>query len=604
MMTAATENKIRSPLNNDLFLGYISKVTSRFCDVHFPNANLLRKFWHSGEEYVGGIVGNYVIIEGENHGFLGILQEIGLSENDIYSIDKEQSQQRHPFHPDGKIEVLLSFDFFDIAVKKGLDSFPIAGSKVYLCPKDFLHYLLSKADSKKADAQQTVFKFATLHNSLDTDFEITPNSLFERHCAVVGTTGGGKSYTIAQLLQQFIEMNQGKTKKQKAILIDATGEFHKFATLTEVDSLYFGNSVKYGQTSTQSNFHYSRLRISDILAILRPAGQVQRPKLMDAVKSLKIAEIIKPLVADEANRQIADMQFLYQIDVQNGVVCKKKHEKKPFEIAYAKYINQIEADAANFDITKLANQVIAECVWDNGPQWGDAQQTERGNVSSLVSRINHAVYEDSFNSVFRFQEPGAALDANEFSTRFAQFLTNDKSVLIISVESVSFEFGLREILINAIGRLLLEKARKSEFVMNPIVLFLDEAHQFLKKSVQDEYFAELELDAFDKISKECRKHGLYLCISTQMPRDIPDGTLSQMGTFIVHRLINEKDREKIQNACSEANKQSLSYLPILGEGVALLVSVNLPMPVLIKVKKPVREPDSKSPVLFSSPPAE
>lgn len=604
-MTVEPKSKIKSPLNNDLFLGYISKVTSRFCDVHFPNANLLRKFWHSGEEYVGGIVGNYVIIEGENHGFLGILQEIGLSENDIYSIDKEQSQQRHPFHPDGKIEVLLSFDFFDIAVKKGLDSFPIAGSKVYLCPQDFLHYLLSKADSKKADSTQPVFKFATLHNSLDTDFEITPNSLFERHCAVVGTTGGGKSYTIAQLIQQIIQLNATQGTKQKAILIDATGEFHKLASLEAVDSLYFGNSTKYRASSTQSHFHYSKLRISDIIALLRPAGQVQRPKLIDAIKSLKIAEIIKPFVADEANRENAELVFLFQIDVQNGVVVKKQREKSPFEAAYSKFITQVEADSANFDITKLANQVTAECVWDNGVKWGDAQQNERGNVSSLVSRINHVVFEDSFNSIFRFQDAAAANDVNEFSNRFRDFLTNEKSVLLISVESVSFEFGLREILINAVGRLLLEKARKSDFVNNPIILFLDEAHQFLKKSVHDEYFAELELDSFDKISKECRKHGLYLCISTQMPRDIPDGTLSQMGTFIVHRLINEKDREKIQNACSEANKQSLSYLPILGEGVALLVSVNLPMPVLIKVKKPMREPDSKSPTLFTqaSPPA-
>ena len=45
------------------------------------------------------------------------------------------------------------------------------------------------------------------------------------------------------------------------------------------------------------------------------------------------------------------------------------------------------------------------------------------------------------------------------------------------------------------------------------------------------------LDSFDQIAKECRKHGLFLCLATQMPRDIPQGTLSQMGTFIVHRLI-------------------------------------------------------------------
>ena len=49
-----------------------------------------------------------------------------------------------------------------------------------------------------------------------------------------------------------------------------------------------------------------------------------------------------------------------------------------------------------------------------------------------------------------------------------------------------------------------------------------------------------------------------------MPSDIPLGTLSQMGTCIVHRLINYKDKEAIENACSTANKTTLSYLPILG----------------------------------------
>lgn len=51
------------------------------------------------------------------------------------------------------------------------------------------------------------------------------------------------------------------------------------------------------------------------------------------------------------------------------------------------------------------------------------------------------------------------------------------------------------------------------------------------------------LDSFDQIAKECRKHGLFLCLATQMPRDIPQGTLSQMGTFIVHRLINPFDKD-------------------------------------------------------------
>lgn len=82
-----------------------------------------------------------------------------------------------------------------------------------------------------------------------------------------------------------------------------------------------------------------------------------------------------------------------------------------------------------------------------------------------------------------------------------------------------------------------------------------------------------------------------------MPRDIPVGTLSQMGTFIVHRLINELDKKSIENACSSANKNALSFLPILGEGEALLVGVDFPMPLIIKIDEPSKKPNSKTPKL-------
>ena len=144
---------------------------------------------------------------------------------------------------------------------------------------------------------------------------------------------------------------------------------------------------------------------------------------------------------------------------------------------------------------------------------------------------------------------------------------------------------------------LLQKARSKDFVKNPVVLFLDEAHQFLNKGVKDEFFEIHSLDAFDLIAKEARKYGLFLCLSTQMPRDIPVGTLSQMGTFIVHRLINDLDKKAVENAASSANRNVLSFLPILGEGEALLVGVDFPMPLLLKIDEPKKRPDSETPKL-------
>jgi len=132
----------------------------------------------------------------------------------------------------------------------------------------------------------------------------------------------------------------------------------------------------------------------------------------------------------------------------------------------------------------------------------------------------------------------------------------------------------------------------------PTLLILDEAHQFLNYKISGDYAPDIPLNSFDNIAKECRKHGLYLCLSTQMPRDIPSGTLSQVGTFIVHRLINDDDKNKIKDACQESTREIMSYLPILGKGECIVISNNIPMPLHLQVKKPSDDfqPKSTSPL--------
>ena len=144
---------------------------------------------------------------------------------------------------------------------------------------------------------------------------------------------------------------------------------------------------------------------------------------------------------------------------------------------------------------------------------------------------------------------------------------------------------------------MLRKSRKFEFKTSPIILCIDEAHQFLNKRISADDDTSFYLQNIDNIAKECRKYGLFLCLATQMPRDIPIGTLSQMGTFIVHRLINEQDKKSIENASSSANKNVLSFLPSLGEGEALLIGVDFPMPLMIKMNEPINKPNSNTPTL-------
>jgi DNA helicase HerA-like ATPase len=93
---------------------------------------------------------------------------------------------------------------------------------------------------------------------------------------------------------------------------------------------------------------------------------------------------------------------------------------------------------------------------------------------------------------------------------------------------LSFEHNAREVVANAVGRYLLALAREGRFLQTPTVVMLDEAHQFLDKSVGDE-FSRTDLDAFGLIATDGRKYSLTCVLSTQRPRGIPEDVLSQMG---------------------------------------------------------------------------
>ena len=335
-----------------------------------------------------------------------------------------------------------------------------------------------------------------------------------------------------------------------------------------------------------SYFHYSRLTIDDIFLLVRPGGQVQAPKLMDAIKSLKI---VKLLNSTSANGLV----------VEGGCLKKEGLKKAAFSKFYSDNITQIEANVLDIDINFLAQQVAYECIYEDGnfgkdpSVWGNRSDKDYSNCSSLFGRIANLVNASQFKDIFGFKKDSK----DDLTAKIDDFLTKSgENLMRIGFEKVPYDFQGREILANAIAKNLLAKARAGKFKANPTIVFVDEAHQYLNKNVQDEYFMAKPLDAFDQIAKECRKYGLFLCLATQMPRDIPIGTLSQMGTFIVHRLINHFDKEAVANACSSANRNILSFLPILGEGEAILTGVDFPMPLSIKVNPPNQKPDSGTPL--------
>lgn len=583
----------RNPFEHDYFIGYINNVTPQYVQVHFPSSILLKAFTHKGEQLNGGLVGNFVVIEGQQYGFLGKVLELALPEKERLELS-EKSFNNKDFHPTGKIEILLSFDLFEPQnIDKGLNSLPSIGAKVFVCSSEFIKRYFRGFGVKKEDQLTApLIELGCLTYDKSAMVEISQQAIFGRHCAVVGTTGGGKSYTVSKLIEGLI-INNGK-----AILIDATGEYYKH------DSESY--SVNPSILASKSFFHYSNLTVGDLFVLLRPAGQVQAPKLMEAIKSLKVLKILNEKVdadfikiKDENTFAIKIKQDLYEdIKHDNGTLLKAGQLMRPFNRVYDKYIQEIESFDSDFNVKALSNQIVKECVYDvdfnSSNKWGGQNANHLNNCISLILRINNLINNPQFENIFGFNKTKS--DENELINQIEKFLEKEESLLRIGFEDVGFDFQAREILANAIGKYLLEAARKGRFKKTPLVLFVDEAHQYLNKEVKDEYFELTKLNSFDSIAKECRKYGLFLCLATQMPRDIPIGTLSQIGTFIVHRLINHFDKESIANASSSANKSSLDFLPILGAGEAILMGVDFPMPVMMKLYKPKVEPDSSTPI--------
>lgn len=543
------------PFNHNYFLGYVNEVSPQYIKIHFPSSMLLGKFHFEGVNYAGGNVGNFIVIEGEEYGFLAQLTELKLSDSEKKELtEKAIEHKESEFHPIGKAELLLSFSVFNPEkVQKTVSKYPTIGAKVYSCSDELIGKYVKEFGKKETDSDNVYAKLGKL-TSNEADCYISLNSLFGRHCAVVGTTGGGKSWTVSKLIETILNETANKV-----ILIDATGEYKN---LTD-------NGVSFGENVS---FPHKYLNNSDFCFLFQEHSPNTVSALCEAIHTLKLINLAI---------------------INDGV----KIGKNSLTINQQVRDNVHRFKNCDFDISQLSTQLANECVKVGKNNIYEEDNFKLGYTSHLISRANLFFNNEAMCTALGINNQGQ--QPEDIIKVISDFIKTDNQnrILRIGFERLSYDFSIREIIVDFISSYLLKESRGNVFKESPLVLFIDEAHQFLNKRINADDNTTFSLQSIDLIAKECRKYGLFLCLATQMPRDIPIGTLSQMGTFIVHRLINEKDKQSIENAASSANKNALSFLPILGEGEALLVGVDFPMPLLVKIDKPITPPKSETPRL-------
>ena len=117
---------------------------------------------------------------------------------------------------------------------------------------------------------------------------------------------------------------------------------------------------------------------------------------------------------------------------------------------------------------------------------------------------------------------------------------------------------------------------------------LEEAHNFIKKySSSNDEISPLEIcsQTFEKIAKEGRKFGLSLLISSQRPSELSDTVLSQCNTFLLHRLVNDRDQDLVKRLVPDNIGGLLSELPMLPTRKAILLGWASPIPILVEMNE-------------------
>jgi energy-coupling factor transporter ATP-binding protein EcfA2 len=392
----------KTPFDPERMIGKLIEVGPSFAKVNLPKSTLFDRNWSYGKPLSYGKAGDFVVIENGFRAVLGRLTTIGLVDKDREKL--ESGKDLENALPFGNIQLLTEIDVESSNISGGIATYPPIGASVFSLHPDLLKWVAET--SKEKDDRAVMLKLATLPGD-DAVVNFTPERLFGRHAAVLGSTGGGKSWTLARMIGEL------QKHKSKVILFDATGEFHKLT-----------DSVKHVRVGQRQNSHlpdgigetevsvpYRHMFESDLFALFTPSGQSQGPKLRAAIKSLKVVE---------ADRKSGS-------PLLNGanLIVKANKNRVSYDTVYANNMAFIENHLCEFDINFLSKQIERECVWPTGNApntWGNENNNEKAYCISLVNRVEMLVNTPELDCVFKSTAPSLLMSLITFSIVMIRYL--------------------------------------------------------------------------------------------------------------------------------------------------------------------------------------
>ena len=420
------------------------------------------------------------------------------------------------------------------------------------------------------------FVFSKLAQNQNIDVAVNGNKFFNKHFAIVGSTGSGKSHTVATILQQAIKEKSSDfaLNNSHIVLFDIHGEYQKaFPNANHIHS----------ENITIPYWLFDSDELMDLLIESSESGSHnQVSQLRYAITENKKRynqDLPQDRIYFDSPLKFRINEVVNYIKNINNELVNKKNDRKPTTkqgTVISDKLSQYFDEVFEFD------KVDANYV--NGAYTGDFERF----ILRLETTINNPRLKFLFNDV----DDATLVDILK---QFLGYRDTKSNITVIDLSGIPFE--VLSITVSLISRILFEYGYDYKKFLNgqsdcetPLLLVYEEAHKYVPRSDLVKYRASK--NAIERIAKEGRKYGVTLGIISQRPSEISETIFSQCNNFISMRLTNPDDQNYVKRLLPDTIGDLTSYLSALQSGEAIIIGESIILPSLVKINFPDTEPHS------------
>ena len=433
--------------------------------------------------------------------------------------------------------------------KRTLNTVPSINADCFLLQGDELSKFMNIISSNS----ENPLKIGKYTISEESDANLDGNKFFQRHAVIVGGTGSGKSWTVANILEKAT-----KLQSINSIVFDLHGEYKPLKELSNTILLKIAGPSDEPTDKNAIFLPYWLLSYEEIEALLLDRSDSNAPNQARALFDL-IIKYKKEILTEENKQDVLDnftVESPIPYNISNVLSALEDKDKEMIRGSTAK--------------------------GKQGPLYG--------KLTRFIQRLKSKQSDKRLNFIFNSDDELLKYDWFVSLANNLLDFGNGKGLKIIDFSEVPSD--ILPLITGLIGRLTfsIQQWMESE-KRHPIALFCDEAHLYIPANLKGG-MEEKGLQSFERIAKEGRKYGISLVVISQRPSDVNKTILSQCGNFIAMRLTNPDDQNVIKRLFPDNLGDFSDMLPILDIGEALIVGDASLLPSRITIDEPQIKPDS------------